>query len=146
MSRRPADPTRLRRGPAASRPSFRDGDRAPLAVREYPPPPELAARFLIPGVNSYLRIYGIGPEHDACSVVMTREYERWHQSIAHPRRLPTWDEVAFARYRFLPGDIVAAMVLPPLASYVNLHEFCLQINEIDDPPGERSFLKPGTEP
>lgn len=37
-----------------------------------------------------------------CSVIVGKEKGRWHISIAAPRRLPTWEEVRDARYRFIP--------------------------------------------
>jgi hypothetical protein len=100
----------------------------PLPLAEYPPT-DRDNRTLLNAVNSYVRKYALGE----CSVLVTREHGKWHLSIAHPGRYPTWDEVAEARYRLLPGSITAAMLLPPMAEYVNLHERCLHLYEIDDP-------------
>ena len=120
--------SRTKRRPAVGRPTYRrEGDR-PLKLAEVPPPGPLTAR-MINAENSYLRVYRLGD----CSVIVTRERGRWHLSIAHPSRLPTWREVAEARYTLLPGDLVVAMILPPKASYVNLHENCFQMIEVRDP-------------
>jgi hypothetical protein len=111
------------------RPSFEA--RAPLPLREHPPSDREQARFLN-AANSYFRRYSLGE----CTAMVTKEDGRWHMSIAHPRRYPTWDEVAEARYRLLPESIVAAMVLPARGHYVNLHPNCFHLHEIDDARGD----------
>jgi hypothetical protein len=58
--------------------------------------------------------------------------ELWHVSIAHETRLPTWDEVADVRYALVPDDVTLALLLPPSAEYVNAHEFCLHLWQIED--------------
>lgn len=82
--------------------------------------------------NSYLRIYSLGE----CSVIVTKEFGTWHLSVAHPRRYPTWDEIAEARYRVVPDAVTMALVLPPRAEYVNLHENCFQLTEVAGPTRE----------
>lgn len=54
----------------------------------------------------------------------------WHCSISHPYRYPTWDEIAHIRYELMPDDITVAMILPPKAEYVNLHNFCFHLHQI----------------
>lgn len=56
----------------------------------------------------------------------------WHLSIAHAHRYPTWDEIADVRYELVPGDVTMAMLLPPPDSYVNAHEHCFHLWQIDD--------------
>lgn len=65
-----------------------------------------------------------------CSIIIDRESGKWHMSISHPRRLPTWNEIRDARYLLLPADITMAMILPPPQQYVNLHPFCFHLHEI----------------
>lgn len=109
------------------RPSFEE--RRPSALREIPAPDALQARLVnVNDANSYLRCYVLGE----CSVIVTKEYGRWHLSIAHTRRYPTWDEIAEARYRILPPDITAALILPPKEHYVNLNKHCFQVVEVRD--------------
>ena len=63
---------------------------------------------------------------------------RWHLSISHrtnahppqPGRLPTWEEIAEARYRFVPDEAQMALFLPPRAEYVNVHETTMQMWEV----------------
>ena len=56
----------------------------------------------------------------------------FHLSIAHGDRYPTWDEVADARYKLIPEDVTMAMLLPPPGEYVNRHEHCFHLWQIDD--------------
>lgn len=56
----------------------------------------------------------------------------WHLSISHPHRYPTWDEIADARYELVPDDITMAMLLPPPGEYVNAHDTCFHLWQIDD--------------
>ena len=56
----------------------------------------------------------------------------WHMSVSCRARYPTWDEIAHLRYQLLPGDITMAMLLPPMAEYVNLHDFCFHLHQIEN--------------
>jgi hypothetical protein len=103
-----------------------DADLSRLPLRELPAPqsdPMLNAH------NDYLWLYRLGE----CSVIVTREFGRWHLSIAHPSRYPTWDELAAARYQILPDSVWMIMTLPPRSEYVNCHRFCFQITETEPP-------------
>ena len=77
--------------------------------------------------------------HDGhLSVIVGREPQGWHLSISHrtnemrprPKRYPTWDEIADARYRFVPDEVTMAMLLPPRDQYVNLHATTFHLHEI----------------
>jgi len=106
---------------------------AALPLEEIPTVPTDPLRLGIPA-GCYLRRYLLGE----CTVIVTREGDRWHLSIAHRARDPTWDEIAQARYRILPDGIWMAMYLPPRREYVNLNRFCFQMLECDPPPSEVS--------
>lgn len=54
----------------------------------------------------------------------------WHLNISTPRRNPTWEEIREARYAFIPDAVTVAMILPPKAEYVNLHNFCFHLHQI----------------
>lgn len=101
-------------------------ERKPLPLIELPPSEAIIDQAIVANVNSYLRLYRLGP----ASVIVTKEYGQWHMSIACTDRLPAWEEVAEARYRLIPDGIVMAMPLPPKADYVNVHEFCLHLIEV----------------
>lgn len=93
-------------------------------------PPDLL-RMTSPGTRVWQRDVKDGH----LSVLVGREPSNdrsqflWHLSISHrtneatpqPGRYPTWDEIAEARYRFVPDDVTVAMLLPPRSEYVNAH-------------------------
>jgi hypothetical protein len=56
----------------------------------------------------------------------------WHLSISHPERYPTWDELADARYTLVPDQLTMAMLLPPRDEYLNVHEHCFHLWQIED--------------
>lgn len=56
----------------------------------------------------------------------------WHLSIAHRHRYPTWDEIADVRYELVPSDVTMAMLLPPPGEYVNEHDHCFHLWQIED--------------
>lgn len=110
----------------------------------------LTQRAVPPSVLSLLGgRHRVFDTESGCSVIVAREPARdpkglalpesalllWHMSIAHPDRYPTWDEIADVRYRLVPDDVTMAMLLPPTSQYVNAHEHCFHLWEIDDPRG-----------
>lgn len=67
-----------------------------------------------------------------CSIIVSRDGGRWHLSIAHPDRYPTWDEIHYARYELIPDGVFMAMITPPKKFYVNFHPNCFHWWEIKD--------------
>lgn len=73
-----------------------------------------------------------------CSVIVAHEplgrdgSYRWHLSISHASRYPTWDEIAEARYQLLDDDLYMVMVLPPSSEYVNAHPNCFHLHELPE--------------
>jgi hypothetical protein len=65
----------------------------------------------------------------------------WHLSISVPYRNPTWEEIRAARYDFIPDHVTVGMILPPREEYVNLHNSCFHLHQIQ---GER-LKNPGTQ-
>lgn len=65
-----------------------------------------------------------------CTVLVAREPQGWHLSIAHTDRYPTWDEIADVRYALLPDEICAAIIMPPKSEYVNIHNNCFHVHEV----------------
>jgi hypothetical protein len=97
-----------------------------------------------PGIRAHQRDL----EDGHLTVLAGREPEhpggpKWHLSISHrtseatpqPGRYPTWDEIKEARYRFVPDGVTMAMLLPPKAEYVNVHETCFHLWEIEPEAG-----------
>lgn len=66
-----------------------------------------------------------------CKVAVSREAGRWHMSISRPDRYPHWHEIRDARYAFLPDNCTMAMILPPKAEYVNIHQNCFHLHEVE---------------
>jgi len=56
---------------------------------------------------------------------------RWHLSVAHNKRNPTWEEIRDLRYLLVPDDVTMAMFLPPRSQYINLHNFCFHLYELE---------------
>lgn len=67
----------------------------------------------------------------ACMVFAGQEDGKWHLSISHRDRYPSWDEIREARYRYVPNHVTMAMLLPPRSEYVNIHPNCFHLHEIE---------------
>lgn len=72
-----------------------------------------------------------------CRILVSIDDGRWHLSITHPTRYPTWDEIKKARYDYCPDDVEMAHILPPLEYYVNVHPNCFHLWEIQDKEGRK---------
>lgn len=57
---------------------------------------------------------------------------RWHMSISHPFRHPTWDEIGRARDLLLPDDVFLMMPHPPRKYWLNRHPHCFHLWEFKD--------------
>lgn len=58
------------------------------------------------------------------------EGRRWHLSISHPTRYPTWDEIKAARYGLVPGAAWMVQLLPPPTHFHSLHPNCFHLWEV----------------
>ncbi len=78
-----------------------------------------------------------------CSVIVAREpvgpggSYRWHLSIAHRGRYPTWDEIKTARYSIpvLANVRLMVQLLPKIDSdvqWMNAHDNCFHLYESTD--------------
>jgi len=83
--------------------------------------PSHVAAYLAPGArcfrSSHLR-------------VLVAQDPLWHLSISHPHRYPDWSEIHAARYQLVPDEVTMAMILPPKASYINVHPNCFHLHEL----------------
>jgi hypothetical protein len=83
----------------------------------------------VPGARAYY------DSDSRCAVILGHEpigpggELRWHLSISHAKRYPTWKEIKEARYFFIPDNVTMAMLLPPQAEYVNAHPNCFHLHE-----------------
>jgi hypothetical protein len=69
-----------------------------------------------------------------CKILLGKEgddkIQRWHLSISHPERYPTWDEIKQARNSLLSRTKDFAMIFPREGDYVNIHPNCFHLWEI----------------
>lgn len=103
-----------------SRAAVRNPDRR-RELRELPIPSNVR-KLLEPGSRAYTM--------GGCRIIVSQQRAGWHLSVSHETRMPTWEEVRDARYALVPDEATMALLLPPRAEYVNVHEFCLQMYEI----------------
>jgi len=109
---------------------------APGSRHAATPPWEKAdAGFMaaLPGAGAWMATMTDGELH----VIRTQDGGLWHLSVSHTTRLPSWDEIADARYRFVPDRARMAMLLPPRAEWIDVHPRTLHLWEIDDPGSTR---------
>lgn len=81
------------------------------------------------------KLYELG----RCLVMVGREFVnearddlRWHLSISHPQRFPTWAEIGEARDRLLPPDVWLVVPHPPREWWLSLHPNCFHLWELRD--------------
>jgi len=68
-----------------------------------------------------------------------------HASMAHPKRIPTWEDLKRLRAWLVPLDRYVYQVLPPLDRYVNLNPNVLHLwAVVDGPEPLPDFLRGGT--
>lgn len=80
-------------------------------------------RSVVPGATRWESSTG-------CVAFAAREPAGWHVSVSHPKRVPSWDEMRTAREWMIPGHVTMAILFPPEAEYVNVHERCLHLWEV----------------
>ena len=64
------------------------------------------------------------------SAHVSKDDNKWHLSVSHPRRYPTWREIYTAWYDLVPGagrEFEGAILLPRHSEYVNVHQNCFHI-------------------
>lgn len=74
------------------------------------------------------------------SVIATRaehDGQEWlHASIAHPDRMPTWEELKAVKVALIGAARFAYLVFPPAWQYVNQHPYALHLwSRWDDSDG-----------
>jgi hypothetical protein len=54
--------------------------------------------------------------------------KRWvHLSVSYPDRLPTWEDLVYAKELFMGRESRALQVIPPRSEYINLHPYVLHL-------------------
>lgn len=67
------------------------------------------------------------------AAIRSRDLGRWHLSVSHALRVPTWGELGMARDALLPPDVWMMVAHPPRAFWMNLDRRVLHLWEFDDP-------------
>jgi len=63
-------------------------------------------------------------------IFINKEMGLWHLSIA-AKHILGYYELKETRYKFMPNDMQVAQIFPPREEFVNLHEFCFHLHELD---------------
>ena len=65
------------------------------------------------------------------AIVTTADFpdgrEWMHVSVSREDRLPSWDDLKFAKSTFVGDARYAYQVFPPASRHVNIHDFCLHL-------------------
>lgn len=72
-------------------------------------------------------------EERRLKAVRSKDLGRWHLSVSHKWREPTWDDLGFARDSLLPPEVFFMIPHPPRRFWLNLHPFTLHLWEMRDP-------------
>ena len=73
-------------------------------------------------------VHALMPMSCILSVAEEEDGRRWiHFSLAHPHRLPKWDELVRYKEQFLGEETTAVQVLAPRSRWVNIHPYCLHL-------------------
>lgn len=114
----------------------------PILLRDLSPTGLAAERMLIDAGALYAMRYLVGHPPDDCTAMLGREplgpggEMRWHLSVSHPVRYPTWDEIKTAVYGIASlRKVTMGQVLGPVGpgEWVNIAENCFHLYEIKDP-------------
>lgn len=73
----------------------------------------------------------ISRREDGATIIITQDAGLWHLSMSYQNRLPTYDELKKARYQYLPECKNVAQIFPPKNEFVNIHEYCLHLWELE---------------
>lgn len=69
------------------------------------------------------------------------ESGRWgpllHVSMSYADHDPAWDEIKLVKDAFFPRDMDAAMILPRIADFVNVHQHCFHLWQLPQEWGLR---------
>lgn len=73
----------------------------------------------------------VAPSHGLVAL-RSRDMGRWHLSVSHRNRVPTWGELGFARDSLIPADVWMMVPHPPREFWLNLDRRVLHLWEFRD--------------
>lgn len=65
-------------------------------------------------------------------IIISIDGGKYHLSVSCRDRYPTWDEIKYVRYKYLPNEKTFGLLLPPKEEYVNVHPNCFHLWEINE--------------
>jgi hypothetical protein len=77
------------------------------------------------------------------SAIRSNDAGRWHLSVAHRDRVPTWGELGFARDTLLPADVWMMVPHPPRKYLLNINDRVLHLWEFQDAVLKEQFMFEG---
>jgi hypothetical protein len=66
------------------------------------------------------------------SAIRSQDEGRWHLSVAHVSRIPTWEGLGHARDHLIPADVWMMVPHPPRRYWLNLNRRVLHLWEFRD--------------
>jgi hypothetical protein len=95
--------------------------------------------------NRWIRHYPGGAGLSVIASVEFHSDRKWwlHVSVAHPNRLPSYDELADVKELFIGAERTAYQVMPPRSKHVNIHKYCLHLWHCIDGDVTPDFTKGG---
>ncbi|MDS6237441.1 DUF1827 family protein, partial [Clostridioides difficile] len=66
------------------------------------------------------------------NVIYSVENGKEHLTISNEKRFPNWNEIKYVRYKLMKPNKTIVQILPPKEEYINLHENCFHLWEIED--------------
>ncbi len=70
-------------------------------------------------------------EYNGKIIFINKEDDRWHLSVSAGHTLGYY-ELKDIRYKFMPNDMSVAQIFPPREEFVNVHEYCFHLWELDE--------------
>jgi hypothetical protein len=122
-------------------PSFDEAINVPLSeVSEWQPPLAPTGWTRTPWGDAGVEYERLLTREHVLITVGRHEGKRWiHFSIAHPSRIPHFEELRRYKDAFLGVERKAIQVLPPKSEYVNIHPYCLHLFSCLDGDGLPDF-------
>ncbi len=77
--------------------------------------------------------------------IVSRDMGRWHMSVSHRDRVPTWGELGEARDALLPADLHFMVPHPPRRYWLNYDRRVLHLWEMRDREMAEQFVWEGEE-
>ena len=105
----------------------------PEELKKYriPSPPQFPFKIREEERSDEYGVYSTGVfRYKGKYIVVNNEDGLWHLSVSANHTLGYY-ELKEVRYMFMPNDMHVAQIFPPREEFVNLHENCFHLYELD---------------